>query len=445
MTDQIVQQPAHKNGTSSPSTPPPAAPKAAPARRVRPRVMIAGGLLAAVLAAFGVWHFFLAGPSGQPGVIAVSGRIEGDDSAVAAKTSGRIREITVREGDQVTAGQVIATLDDQQIRAREQMAEAAVRQAEARVELSRHQITVLEEQLRQSEIGVGQARADAEGRVSEAEAKLAATEAQLAQSNASYAQAQWDREAYRKLYKKELIPEQQVKQAENNEQAQAAVVAASRRQVEAARGALTAARANLSNPAIRSAQAAAVRGQILQARADINAATADAERSRAQLDEARANRADLQVIAPFTGTVVTRTAEPGEVVTGGTPIVTLLNLGEVYLRAFVPEGEIGRVRVGQQARVFLDSAPKKPIDAVVIRIDPKASFTPENTYFRDDRVKQVVGVKLQLRGEAGYGKPGMPADGEILVEGGAWPAAKPSRLPSVMGFAGAERVSGASR
>jgi HlyD family secretion protein len=85
--------------------------------------------------------------------------------------------------------------------------------------------------------------------------------------------------------------------------------------------------------------------------------------------------------------------------------------------------------VGQPARVYLDSAPTTPIEAVVIRIDPKASFTPENTYFRDDRVKQVIGVKLQLRGEVGYGKPGMPADGEILVEGSAWPAARTSRLP----------------
>ena len=87
--------------------------------------------------------------------------------------------------------------------------EELLRQAEARVELSRHQITVLEEQLRQSEIGVDQARADAEGRVNEAEAKLAAAEAQLAQASASYAQAKWDREAYTKLFKKELIAEQQ--------------------------------------------------------------------------------------------------------------------------------------------------------------------------------------------------------------------------------------------
>jgi HlyD family secretion protein len=167
---------------------------------------------------------------------------------------------------------------------------------------------------------------------------------------------------------------------------------------------------------------AAVQGQILQARADIAAAQADAERARAQLEEARADRRDLQVIAPFAGTVATRTAEPGEVVMAGTPVITLVNLAEVYLRAFVPEGQIGRVSVGQPARVYLDSAPKTPIDAVVSRVDPEAAFTPENTYFREDRVKQVVGVKLQLRGAVGFAKPGMPADGEILVDGRAWPA-----------------------
>src|SRR6059036_679000 len=136
---------------------------------------------------------------------------------------------------------------------------------------------------------------------------------------------------------------------------------------------------------------------------------------------ARANRKDLRVTAPFTGTVATRTAEPGEVITAGTPVITLVNLAEVYLRAFVPEGQIGRVRLSQPARVYLDSDPAKPIDAYVLRIDPQASFTPENTYFREDRVKQVIGVKLRLRGAVGFAKPGMPADGEILVDGGQWP------------------------
>ena len=125
--------------------------------------------------------------------------------------------------------------------------------------------------------------------------------------------------------------------------------------------------------------------------------------------------------------MATRTAEPGEVVMAGTPIITLIDLGRVYLRGFVPEGHIGRVRVGQAARVYLDSAPTTPIDAVVMRIDPQASFTPENTYFREDRVKQVVGVKVLLRGAVGFAKPGMPADGEVLVEGSEWPARRTRR------------------
>jgi HlyD family secretion protein len=289
------------------------------------------------------------------------------------------------------------------------------------VRATEQQIAILTEQLRQSELAVDQAKTDAQGKVSEAEGRLAAAEAQLAQATAAHAQAQWDRDAARRLYERQLIAEQEVRRAEHNEQVQAALVAAARRQVEAARGSLTAAQATLVNPAMRSAQVAAVQSQIVQARADIIAPQAEAERARAQLSEAQANRKDLNVVAPFSGTVATRTAEPGEVVTAGTPIITLIDLGRVYLRGFVPEGEIGRVRVDQPARVYLDSAPTTPIDAVVMRIDPQATFTPENTYFREERVKQVVGVKLLLRGATGFAKPGMPADGEILVDGSEWP------------------------
>ena len=89
---------------------------------------------------------------------------------------------------------------------------------------------------------------------------------------------------------------------------------------------------------------------------------------------------------------------------------------------FVPEGDIGRVKVDQPARIYLDSNPNQPLDAYVSRIDPEATFTPENTYFRDERVKQVVGVKLQLKAGTGFAKPGMPADGEILVQGNEWPS-----------------------
>ena len=374
-----------------------------------------------VVAGFLVWWFLIRQPPVPHNIIALSGRIEGDDSTVAAKTSGRIREIRVREGDSVKAGDVIALLDDAQALAREQQAQSAAQEADARVLRSQQQISVLQEQLRQARLTVDQSRLDAEGRVRQAQAQVATSEANLSQAEANYEQARYDAEKFSRLAKSGDVSERQGKQARTTAEAQAAVVESARKQVAAARGALTAARANLENPPIRSSQATAVQKQIGQAQSDIAATQAEAERARAQVKEAQANRSDLTIVAPFDGTIATRAAEPGEVVAPGTAIVTMVDLSKIYLRGFVPEGDISRVKLGQTARVYLDSDPRRPIDAFVSRVDPEASFTPENTYFRDERVKQVVGVKLQIKNPAGDAKPGMPADGEILVEGNAWP------------------------
>lgn len=420
MIETETKSPPHPRGGEPPAVEPPARTSRGLPKPIRALV----ALVAVALAGLALWYLFAGGAPEARGVIAVSGRLESDDAAVAAKIAGRIREIAVREGDAVTAGQVIAVLDDDQVRAREQAAQSAVDQADARVSRARQQIAVLEQQREQSRLGIAQARLDAEGRVEQARAQIAAAEAQLAQAEASHEQARYDAEKFTALARDGVEAERTAKQFRTIAESQAAAVQAARKQVEAARGALDAARANLANPAIRAAQTGAVDEQIDQARADVAAAQAEADRARAQLEEARANRRDLEVRAPFAGTVATRSAEPGEVIQPGTPIVTLVDLAEVYMRAFVPEGEIGRVRVGQRARVYLDSAPETPIEAYVSRVDPEASFTPENTYFRDDRVKQVVGVKLQLEGAVGAAKPGMPADGEILVEGEAWPEAK---------------------
>ena len=184
------------------------------------------------------------------------------------------------------------------------------------------------------------------------------------------------------------------------------------------------AQANLDNPKIRGAAVSGTQSQIAEQQSTVAAARAEMVQAQAQLAQAQADRADLTVLAPFSGTVLTRAAEPGEVLQAGTAIVTLLDLSKVYLRGFIPEGGIGKVRVGQPAHVFLDSNPNQSLDGYVLRIDPQATFTPENTYFRDDRVKQVVGVKVQLTQGIGFAKPGMPADGEILTNGNAWPAHK---------------------
>src|SRR5712692_11422281 len=121
-------------------------------------------LIAVAAASFLVWWFLIRQPPIPNSVIALSGRIEGDDSVVAAKTSGRIREIRVREGDPVKAGDVIAILDEEQAAAREEQARSAAQGAETRVTRSEEQIAVLQEQLKQAHITIEQARLDAQGR-----------------------------------------------------------------------------------------------------------------------------------------------------------------------------------------------------------------------------------------------------------------------------------------
>ncbi len=387
----------------------------------RRRIVIIASSVVLIAAAIFIWKVFFAATGVPDGVVAVSGRIEGDDSAVAPKTTGRILEVRVREGDTVNAGDTIAILDDAQVRAREDQARANLLEAEAKGKAAQEQIAVLQEQFEQSRLGLGQSKLDTEGRVRQAEADLATAQSELARQEAAYQIAAFDKDAYTRLAKSGAVSERQGLQASTTADQQAAVVTASKRRVEAAQAALTTAQASLSNPSVRESQVALVRRQIAQQGAEVASAAAQTQQARAQLAEAEANRQDLIVKAPFSGTVVTRAAEPGEVVTAGTAVVTLLDLNKVYLRGFVPEGEIGKVKVGQAARVYLDSDPRKPVDAYVSRIDPQATFTPENTYFRDDRVKQVVGLKLQLKSGFGFAKPGMPADGEVLVSGDTWP------------------------
>jgi len=206
-------------------------------------------------------------------------------------------------------------------------------------------------------------------------------------------------------------------------------VIAARAQVASSQANLDKLRGDQRGGALDAAQAAVDQAQAnldkLHAGAsasDLAVASAEVRSAEAAVKLAQVAVSESELRAPFAGTVATRTAEPGEVVAAGTAIVTMLDLSKVYLRGFVPEGDIGRVKVDQPARIYLDSNPNQPLDAYVSRIDPEATFTPENTYFRDERVKQVVGLKLQLKAGTGFAKPGMPADGEILVEGNEWPS-----------------------
>jgi HlyD family secretion protein len=310
----------------------------------------------------------------QPeGKLFVSGRIDGDTVDISSKREGKIVELMVREGDSVKAGQLVARILSPQDEAQVDAQKANVLQDERKL---------------QEALSAGPAR------VAVAEANLAASQADFVRRQAEVQQAEVDAKRYPPLVESGAAAQQTALQQDTNLKVAVASADASHKQVQAAEASLQQAKAQLE--------------QIATARANLAA-------SRAQLKRFEANVNDLAITAPIEGTILTRSAEPGRVIAAGQTILTMVDLKKLYLRGFIPEGEVGKVKVGQQASVYLDSNPKEAIPAQVIRIDPQVMFTPENTYFKDDRVKQVMGVKLGLNGAYGLAKPGMPADGEIDI------------------------------
>jgi HlyD family secretion protein len=350
-----------------------------------------------------------------PGTIFVSGRIDGDTVDISSKIPGRIVNLTVREGDSVTAGQVVAWLSSPQQEAIRDAQKARIVSGQRKADQLRKQLATNAERVRQARLYEIQAQTDAPGRVKEAEATLAESKSELARWEAELEQVQIDAKRYAPLAKTGAVAVQVAEQYKTKEQIARASVEAGRKKVAAADASLQQAQAQLQNIPIKTADRLTLLREADELREQIASARADVEADRAGLRKIEADLADLTIHAPIAGTILTRSAEPGRVIQPGQTILTMVDLNKLYLRGFVPEGAIGKVKVGQQAEVYLDSNPKQGIPAQVIRVDPEAMFTPENTYFKEDRVKQVMGLKLGLRGAYGYAKPGMPADGRIQI------------------------------
>jgi len=335
---------------------------------------------------------------------------------ISSKIAGRIVNLTVREGDSVAAGQVVAWLSSPQEEAIRDAQKARIVSDQRRVDQLQRQLATYDEKIRQAQLYENQAETDAPGQVKQAEATLAASQADLARSEAELRQLQTDTKRYAPLAKTGAVANQLAEQYATKEQIGLASVAANRKHVAAAEAAVQQARAQLQNIPIKASDRLTLVRETEELKQQIASARADVEADRAALRKIEADLADLTIHAPIAGTILTRSAEPGRVIQPGQTLLTMVDLTKLYLRGFVPEGAIGKVRVGQQAKVYLDSSPNEAVPAEVIRVDPQAMFTPENTYFKEDRVKQVLGVKLGLRGAYGFAKPGMPADGRIQVQ-----------------------------
>lgn len=133
-----------------------------------------------------------------------------------------------------------------------------------------------------------------------------------------------------------------------------------------------------------------------------------------------------EITSPIDGTILVKVVEPGEFVQPGQIVAVLVDLSRMELKVFIPEKHIGKVKLGDSARVQVDAFPDRWFESTVARVDQKAQFTPRDIHLPEERVRMVFGVILALSNPDGYLKPGMPADAWILWQPDAgWPA----RLP----------------
>ncbi len=197
--------------------------------------------------------------------------------------------------------------------------------------------------------------------------------------------------------------------------------------VKQAESALALARANALSKELRKEDISTAKANVIQAKSALEIAEANTNQIRIQdqnvlLAESQLLSAqhtvellqsqikDAFITSPIQGTVTTKTVEEGEFVTPGMTIAVIANLDIVYLTIFVSEAQIGKIKLGQDAQISVDSFPGRTFSGKVIYISPQAEFTPKNIQTKEERLKLVYGIKIEIKNADGSLKPGMPAD-----------------------------------
>ena len=297
-------------------------------------------------------------------ILRISGNIEAHESVVGFKVQGRLAELPVQEGQYVHEGDPIAGLDRNDYLQQVKMDEAAVRSRKA--ELALAMAGSRSQEIKSAEQALLDAQADLE----------------LKQVEFRRNQA---------LYKKDEVS------AETRD-----ISATGLKRAEAAH--------ERSKQTYDQLLEGTRKEQIAINRASVDAAQQSLELSRIRLEYTRLK-------APKSGVITVRQAELGEVMSPGAPVVTIADVGHLWLRGYVSETDLGRVRWGQSATVKTDTFPGKTYKGRVSFISPEAEFTPKSVETRKERVTLVYRIKIDLDNPNHELKPGMPADAEIELTG----------------------------
>lgn len=319
-------------------------------------------------------------------IVVASGRIEGREVTLAPKEiQGRIKTLLVDEGYKVKKGQLLAELESNQLDAQYENASAVV--------------SNLDEQIRQATIDVAYTTKNTTATVVAAEAAVSSAKAHLEHSRAVLANnsAEYDRSAG--LFKEEVISKSAFDAATMNYQTGQADVAASEKDLAQAEANLSLAQASKDTIALKQQQL-----RVLQ----------ESRRGAvAQLAMVKANMDERQIFSPTDGTILSRPVEVGDVVTPGSPVFVMVDMNRLYLKVYVPEPDIPKLKLGDEADIAVDAFAGRTFPARITKIYEEAEFTPKDVETKEERVKLVFGVELTFVKPEGLLKPGMPADATI--------------------------------
>jgi len=295
--------------------------------------------------------------------IRVSGNIEITDVQVGFKIPGRVEERPVAEGQMIKAGHVVARLDDKDLK-------LEIAQRQAQVATAQSVLTELKAGSRPEEIA-------------QAEAAL-----QSAQADGDRARLEFQRQ--KRLYEREVISTREFDLAKTGFEA--------------------------SEARIREAKEFSILVRKGPRQEKIDQARANLDQAKQALGLAQTRFQYATLLSPISGMVLSENVEPGEYVSPGTPIISAGDLSQVYLRAYINETDLGRVKVGQKVRITTDTFPGKNYEGKISFIAPQAEFTPKNIQTQKERVKLVYRIKVEIPNPNMELKPGMPADGEIILK-----------------------------
>jgi len=380
-----------------------------------------------------------------PTALRASGSLEGDEVAIVSEFGGRITSLDAIEGDEVRVDQVLVELDASTLQAQMAQAKAAVAAADANldsVKAGTHPAEILGAQAAvQQAIAQRDAAKTAwnsaqaildnpqeiDAQIAQAQAAVKLAAVQIEQAQAQIAAAEAERDRYRAQSSLEEKGLYQVYQYQV-EAAQAALEAAKADKAGADRT-LAALQALRDNPLALASQVHLAEQQHYIAAAGVTVAQAKLAEleagptpeeiavAEAQVAKAQAAVTGLQIQldkrtlrSSIDGVVTSRAAHAGEAAVAGTTLLTVANLDEVRLTIYIPEDKLGRVYLGQQVQVEVDSFPGRAFPGVVCYISPEAEFTPENVQTEKDRVNMVFAVRIRLSNPDHLLKPGMPAD-----------------------------------